>query len=75
LGRSGQNCRGRHQRDPSIDKNFSVFLSQAYNLKAVADYKTESDSLLPSDRAAAAIETAGRFVDSLSKNLAKPNPA
>jgi hypothetical protein len=52
-----------------------VFLGQAYNLKAVADYETGPDSLLPPERAAAAIETAERFVDSLSKVLAKPNLA
>jgi uncharacterized protein (UPF0332 family) len=45
--------------DPSIDKSFSVFLTQAYNLKAVADYETGPHSLLPPERAAAAIETAG----------------
>ena len=61
--------------DPRIDKNFPVFLSQAYNLKAVADYETGPDSLLPRERAAAAIETAGRFVESFGKILAKPNPA
>ena len=60
---------------PSIDKSFPVFLSQAYNLKAVADYETGPDSLLPPERAAAAIETAERFVASLSKILAKDNPA
>lgn len=59
--------------DPSIDKNFPVFLSQAYNLKAVADYETGPDSLVPPERAAAAIETAVRFVESLNKILAKPN--
>ena len=61
--------------NPVIDKKFVVFLTQAYNLKAVADYETGPDSLVPPERAAAAIETAGRFVDSLNKILAKPNPA
>jgi len=60
--------------DPSIDKSFPVFLTQAYNLKAVADYETGPDSVLPLDRAADAIENARRFVDSLSRILAKPNP-
>jgi uncharacterized protein (UPF0332 family) len=44
--------------DPTIDKSFPVFLTQAYNLKAVADYETRPDSLLPPERATAAIETA-----------------
>ena len=40
-----------------------VFLSQAYNLKAIADYEEGEDSPLFAERAAAAIETASRFVD------------
>jgi hypothetical protein len=32
-------------------------------LKAVADYETGPDSVVPPERAAAAIETAGRFID------------
>jgi hypothetical protein len=46
-----------------------VFLTQAHNLKAVADYETGPDSLLPPERAGA-----GRFVESLGKILAKPDP-
>ena len=61
--------------EPDLDKSFPVFLTQAYNLKAVADYETGPDSLLPPERAGAAIEMAGRFVESLSKLLAKPDPA
>ena len=61
--------------DPNIDKSFPVFLAQAYNLKAVADYETGPDSLLPPERAGAAIETAGRFVESLDQILAKHDPA
>ncbi len=60
--------------DPKIDKSFSTFLAQAYNLKAVADYETGPDSFLPPERAAMAIETAARFVESLSKTLARPTP-
>ena len=32
---------------PGLDKDFPVFLTQAYNLKAVADYETGPDSVLP----------------------------
>ena len=58
--------------DPNIDKSFPVFLTQAYNLKAVADYETGPGSIVPPQRAALAIETAGRFIDCISKILA-PN--
>lgn len=52
-----------------IDKSFPVFLSQAYNL-AVADYETGAGSIVLPERAAAAIETAGRFIDCISRLLA-----
>lgn len=38
------------------------FLTQAYNLKAVADYEIGPDSVLPLDRASLAIKSAERFV-------------
>jgi uncharacterized protein (UPF0332 family) len=60
--------------DPNIDKTFSPFLTQAYNLKAVADYETGPDSLLPHERAATAIETAERLVEALGDILAKSTP-
>jgi hypothetical protein len=50
---------------------FPGFLTQAYNLKAVADYETGLDSLLPPERASAANETAGRFVESLNPREAR----
>ncbi|MGH8656180.1 MAG: hypothetical protein ACREYE_30135 [Gammaproteobacteria bacterium] len=49
------------------------FLSQAYNLKAVADYETGPDSMVPLQRAAAAIETAGRFIDCIAGLIETPN--
>jgi uncharacterized protein (UPF0332 family) len=58
--------------ESNIDKGFPVFLTQAYNLKAVADYETGPDSVVPLARAAAAIETAGRFIDCI-ENLLTPN--
>jgi uncharacterized protein (UPF0332 family) len=45
-----------------LDKAFPPFLTQAYNLKAVADYETGANSDIPPERSAAAIETAARFV-------------
>lgn len=52
-----------------IDKSFPVFLSQAYNLKAVADYETGPGSIVPPERAAAAVETASRFVECITRVL------
>ena len=48
--------------EPHIDKAFPPFLTQAYNLKAVADYETGANSDIPPERSAAAIETASRFL-------------
>jgi uncharacterized protein (UPF0332 family) len=55
--------------EPGIDKSFPVFLSQAYNLKAVADYETGPGSIIPPGHAAAALETATRFVDCIRRVL------
>lgn len=55
--------------EPRIAPEFRPFLSQAYNLKAVADYEMGADSEVPLPRAAAAIETAERFVACLSELL------
>jgi uncharacterized protein (UPF0332 family) len=56
----------------SIDKSAPAFLTQAYNLKAAADYETGPGSTVPSERAAAAVETAERFIDTIRSCLA-PN--
>ena len=50
------------KEEPQIDKSFPTFLSQAYNLKAVADYETGPDAIIPPERAAAAIAAAERFL-------------
>jgi len=52
--------------EPRLDKAFPPFLTQAYNLKAVADYETGANSAIPPERSAAAIETAARFVDCIA---------
>lgn len=39
-----------------------IFLSQAYNLKAIADYETGPDAEVGSQRAAQAVEGAKLFV-------------
>jgi uncharacterized protein (UPF0332 family) len=56
--------------DPDIDGELRGFLSRAYNLKALADYETGPGSALPAERAAAAVETAKRFVAHFSDLVA-----
>lgn len=51
---------------PEIDKEFPIFLSQAYNLKSVADYETGPDAVIPVGRVERAIESAEGFVKSIS---------
>jgi hypothetical protein len=48
---------------PRVPAELRRFLSQAYDLKSVADYATGPDSFVPLDLAAAAIDTARRFPD------------
>jgi uncharacterized protein (UPF0332 family) len=62
------------EHEPGIDKDFPVFLTQAYNLKAVADYETGPGSIVPPQRAAAALDTATRFVDCIRRLLTPPTP-
>lgn len=52
--------------DARFGPDLRVFLSQAYNLKAIADYEEGEDSPLFGERAAAAVETASRFVDCIA---------
>ncbi len=70
IAKTHQGVQGEFYRlakdEPSIDKNFPAFLSQAYNLKAVADYETGPDSIVPPERAAVAIETAGCFIECIA---------
>lgn len=56
--------------EPAIDKSFLPFLSQGYNMKAIADYDTPPGSFVSFEEAAAAIETASRFVDCIRRVLA-----
>jgi uncharacterized protein (UPF0332 family) len=39
------------------------FLTQAYDMKSVADYETGPDAFVPVEQAANAITTARRFLD------------
>jgi len=49
--------------EPGIEQDLRRFLTQAYNLKAVADYEMGEDSVVPLERAATAVLSAERFVD------------
>jgi hypothetical protein len=42
-------------------------LPQIYNLKAVADYETGSDAIIPVERASSAVESATIFVETLAR--------
>lgn len=55
--------------EPRIASSFPPFLNHAYNLKAVADYETGPDSDVLPERAAAALETAARFLDCIATLL------
>jgi uncharacterized protein (UPF0332 family) len=78
LARSGKvvkTHRGVHRQFSQLAKNeaglreFSRFLSQAYNLKDIADYELGPSAAVPLDRAEAAIAMAERFVDRVAEIL------
>lgn len=48
--------------DPRIAPNLRIFLSQSYNLKAIADYQTGPAAKVTSELAAAMIEIGKHFV-------------
>lgn len=48
--------------DSRFQPELRIFLSQTYNLKAIADYETGPGSEISAERAAAAVETGKRFV-------------
>jgi uncharacterized protein (UPF0332 family) len=47
-------------------REFSRFLSQAYNLKDIADYELGPGATVPLDRASAAIDMAERFIEHIA---------
>ena len=55
--------------EPAIDKSFPPFLSQGYNMKAIADYDTTPGSFVSPEDAVAAIEMATRFVECIRRIL------
>jgi uncharacterized protein (UPF0332 family) len=78
LGKVTKTHRGVHAQLSKLTKGepglgeLQRFLSQAYNLKAVADYELGPGAVVPLERARAAIDTAEQFVDHIAELLAKP---
>ncbi len=60
--------------DPNFTPDQRIFLSQAYNFKAIADYETGPGSELSAQRAAAAVTQAHEFVDAVRHVLTPANP-
>jgi len=55
--------------EPRVDVDLRRFLSEAYKLKAIADYETGPDAVVPLEQAATAVETAGRFIQTIAELL------
>jgi uncharacterized protein (UPF0332 family) len=56
------------KNDPEL-REFARFLSQAYNLKDLADYELGATATVPLDRASAAIDTPARFIEHIAATL------
>ncbi len=56
--------------EPGVEDDMRIFLSQAYNLKAIADYETGPGAEVPRAQAEAALEGAKRFVAAIAQLLA-----
>jgi uncharacterized protein (UPF0332 family) len=61
--------------EPGIDIELRRFLQRAFSLKAVADYEMGPDAAVPPERAAAALETANRFIDCIAGLVGKSHSA
>lgn len=75
-GKAAKTHRGVHRllsqiarREPQLSE-LALFLSQAYNLKAVADYELGPGASVPLDRAGEAIDRAARFIEQVATLLA-----
>jgi uncharacterized protein (UPF0332 family) len=76
-GRVAKTHRGVHGQflrlvaeDARVDPGLRRFLSEGYRMKSTADYEIGPEAVIPVEEAAAAIATAGRFVDTVSELLA-----
>ena len=68
-GKNAKTHRGVHaqfarltRKEPRLDAELRQFLPQSYDMKSIADYGLGPDTDVPLERAAAAIDTAERFV-------------
>jgi uncharacterized protein (UPF0332 family) len=75
-GRAAKTHRGVHGQflrlvadEPGIDFELRRFLSQGYKLKAIADYETGPEAVVPLEEASAAVETADRFIRMVAELL------
>jgi uncharacterized protein (UPF0332 family) len=55
--------------DERLAPDLRIFLSQSYNLKAIADYQIGPGAKVPAERAAATIEIGKRFVATIVASL------
>jgi uncharacterized protein (UPF0332 family) len=58
------------KNEPQIDVEIRRFLSDAFDLKATADYELGPDAVVSTEEAEAAIAAATRFVDRVTQILA-----
>jgi uncharacterized protein (UPF0332 family) len=75
-GRVAKTHRGVHGQflklvanEPQVGQELRRFLSQGYKLKATADYEVGPEAVVPLEEAAAAIDTAARFLDAVTELL------
>jgi uncharacterized protein (UPF0332 family) len=61
--------------DPRFNADHRIFLSQTYNLKAVADYETGPGVEVSVERAARALEAGNQFVSHIAELLAPASSA
>lgn len=55
--------------EPRITHEARIFLSQNYQLKAIADYEVGDDAIIPMPRAIMAIESATIFIECIERIL------
>jgi uncharacterized protein (UPF0332 family) len=60
--------------EPRIDANTRSFLTEGYNLKAIADYEFGPDADIPAERAVTAVKKAEQFVDTIASLLPHSSP-
>lgn len=60
---------------PRFSLKLRGFLSQSYNLKAIADYETGPGSEISAERAIEAVETGKQFVAHIAGLLSAPSPS